>query len=407
MANELIQIVRQIGNDRGVNPEVLFTAIESAVLAAAKKNMPQVLELRAEIDRRTGEVHLFAQKAVVTSVTDDFTEITTKAARKIYGPEVKRGMIVEVEIHAEDLGRIAAQSVKQVVMQKIREAQRVNVFEEYHTKEWTVVSGIVQRFDHDGIVIDLEHAEALIPYKEAPKNHGFRQGERLRCLCIEVRQHAKGPQVVLSRTHPELVSKLFEQEVPEIADGVVTIESVSREPGERAKIAVSCKEKNVDPVGACVGMKGSRVQVVVRELKGEKVDIVPYSEDYAQFIANALNPAKILKVHLDPDEGKAIVVVEENQLSLAIGKHGQNARLASKLTGWNLDIITEQEDDTRDENGKEIPKDETAPEATEAESIETPAAESIETPVDTVTDTNIEQENIVSESDNVIQEDKE
>ncbi|MCI0447122.1 transcription termination factor NusA, partial [bacterium] len=208
-------------------------------------------------------------------------------------------------------------------------------------------TGVVQRFEREGVIIDVGQTEALLPFRELPHNSGLHHGDRIRCLVLEVRQVSKGPQILLSRTHPELVKLLFDQEVPEIADGTVVIESVTREPGDRAKIAVSCKDKNIDPVGACVGMKGSRVQMVVRELRGEKVDIVPWSDDPEVFIANALNPAKITKVKIDEKSRQAVVIVPEGQLSLAIGKHGQNARLASKLTGWNIDIISEDEEKNR------------------------------------------------------------
>jgi len=352
MANELSHIIRQICADRGVDPETLFVAIEQALLQAAKKYRPTVNELRVEIDRKTGEIHLYAIKTVVKAVADPENEMDLKSARKRVDENIAIGALVEDEIPAQDLGRIAAQTVKQIIHQKIRDAQRTNIFDQFKHKEGHLITGRVQRFDKEGVIADVEQTEALIPYRELPKNHGLHQGDLIKCLCMEVKSSAKGPQIILSRTHPDLVRLLFEQEVPEIADGVVTIQSVSREPGDRAKIAVSCSDRNVDPVGACVGMKGSRVQIVVRELKGEKVDIVPWSEDAQQYIANALNPAKILYAELDPENSKATVTVEENQLSLAIGKHGQNAKLASKLTGWNLDIIAEQTEDTSEENSE-------------------------------------------------------
>jgi len=358
MSVELIQLVRQIGADRGVDPEILIKAIENAVVSAARKNMPRAKELRAEIDRKNGEVRLYSQKTVVKLVEDDILQIDRKGARKIHGPSVGYEAEVEVQIAAEDLGRIAAQTAKQVVLQRIREAQRDNVFEEFKDREGTVITGEVQRFEHDGIIVDVGQTESLLPYREVPRNAGLHQGDRIRCLITEVRQISKGPQIILSRTHPDLVTKLFEQEVPEIADGTVRIESVSREAGDRAKIAVSCKDKNIDPVGACVGMKGSRVQMVVRELRGEKVDIVPWSDVPAEFIANALNPAKIVRVKVDERFLKSVVIVPEGQLSLAIGKHGQNARLASKLTGWNIDIISEQEEkDSAEKKESEVTTD--------------------------------------------------
>ncbi len=349
MSVELIQLIKQIGADRGVDPEILFQAIESAVVSAARKNLSRAKELRAEIDRKSGEVNLYAQKTVVKTVEDDATQITRKNARKEVGQLVDCGINVEVKVLTEDLGRIAAQTAKQVVLQKIREAQRDNVYEEFKDRIGTVITGEVQRFEHEGIIVDISQTDAILPFREVPRNAGLHQSDRIRCLITEVRQISKGPQIVLSRTHPELVTKLFEQEVPEIADGTVRIESVCREAGDRAKIAVSCKDKNIDPVGACVGMKGSRVQMVVRELRGEKVDIVPWSADPAEYIANALNPAKIVRVKVEEKAQKAVVIVPEGQLSLAIGKHGQNARLASKLTGWNIDIISEKEDKERAE----------------------------------------------------------
>ena len=343
MSAELIQLIRQIGADRGVDPEILFEAIENAVVSAARKNMAHAKELRAEIDRKSGVVRLFTQKTVVRHVEDDMIEISRKDAKKEIGQPVEYNTDVEVEIPAEELGRIAAQTAKQVVFQKIREAQRSNIFDEFKDKEGAVILGTVQRYEHDGIIVDLGQTEALLPFRELPRSAGLHHGDRIRCLILEVSQKIKGPQIILSRTHPDLVTKLFEQEVPEIADGTVQIKSVTREAGDRAKIAVSCNNKDIDPVGACVGMKGTRVQMVVRELRGEKVDIVPHSDDPAVFIANALNPAKIVRVRVDEKNRSASVVVPDGQLSLAIGKHGQNARLASKLTGWNIDIVSEQE----------------------------------------------------------------
>ncbi|MFB3895001.1 MAG: transcription termination factor NusA [bacterium] len=338
----LVQTIRQISAERGIDPETVFAAIEQAMVSTARKSLPRVKNIRVVVNRETGAVQVYGTKKIVEIVKDFYTEITAHDAKKLIGRKPKLEEEVEVEIMPDNLGRVAAQTAKQVVMQRIREAQRENVYEEYKTKIGALISGVVIRSEREGTIIDLGRTEAILPYKEQPRGANFRQGERIRCLVLDVRPAIKGPQIILSRTHPDLVVQMFEQEVPEIGDGIVKIKSVAREAGDRTKIAVESSDKQVDPVGACVGTKGVRVQVIVKELVNEKVDIVNYSDDPRVYITNALNPAKVISVQIDEPKHTALVVVAEGQLSLAIGKHGQNARLASRLTGWKIDIISEK-----------------------------------------------------------------
>ena len=338
----LVHTIRQISTERGIDPETVFSAIEAAMVSTARKSLPRMKNLRVLVNRETGAVQVYATKRVVETVQDFYTEITAAEAKKKIGHKPKVDEEVEVEIMPDNLGRVAAQTAKQVVMQRIREAQRENVYEEYKTKIGTIISGVVIRSERDGTIVDLGRTEALLPYKEQPRGTNFRQGERIRCLVLDVRPAIKGPQIILSRTHPNLVLRMFEQEVPEIADGIVKIRAVAREAGDRTKIAVESSDKQIDPVGACVGTKGVRVQVVVKELVNEKVDIVNYSADPKVYITNALNPAKVISVQIDEEKHTGLIVVAEGQLSLAIGKHGQNARLASRLTGWKIDIMSEK-----------------------------------------------------------------
>lgn len=338
----LVQTIRQISAERGIDPETVFAAIEQAMVSTARKSLPRVKNIRVVVNRETGAVQVYGTKKIVEVVRDFYTEITALDAKKMIGRKPKLDEEVEVEIMPDNLGRVAAQTAKQVVMQRIREAQRENVYEEYKTKIGALVSGVVIRSERDGTIIDLGRTEALLPYKEQPRGSNFRQGERIRCLVLDVRPAIKGPQIILSRTHPDLVVQMFEQEVPEIGDGIVKIRSVAREAGDRTKIAVESSDKQIDPVGACVGTKGVRVQVIVKELVNEKVDIVNYSEDPKVYITNALNPAKVISVQVDEPKHAALVIVADGQLSLAIGKHGQNARLASRLTGWKIDINSEK-----------------------------------------------------------------
>jgi N utilization substance protein A len=321
---------------------VLIEAIEKALLQAARKRYGTHRQVSVSIDRDTGEIKVIAPKKVVEIMTDFSTQIPVEEALTI-DPKAEVGQVIEVEAMPRDFGRIAAQTAKQIVAQRIREAERENIYEEYRDREGEIVSGIVQRHEYNDVILELDKTEALLPYREQVRGEEYRRGDRLRALIIEVRPDSRGLQVVLSRTHPDLLKRLFELEVPEIYDGLVEMKAVAREPGDRSKIAVTTNVENLDAVGTCVGMRGSRVQMVVHELGGERIDILSWSQVPETFIASALSPAKIVSVSLDEDEKSAGVVVPDDQLSLAIGRRGQNVRLAAKLTGWNIDIKSQSE----------------------------------------------------------------
>ena len=344
MRDDLLGIIDQISRQRELSHEVLIEAIEKALLQAAKKRYGIHQQVSVSIDRDTGEIKIIAPKKVVEIMTDFSTQIPVEEALTI-DPKAKVGQIIEVATMPKDFGRIAAQTAKQIVAQKIREAERENIYEEYRDREGEVVSGIVQRSEYNDLIIEIDKAEALLPYREQIKNEEYRRGDRLRALIIEVRLDSRGSQIILSRTHPDLLKRLFELEVPEIYDGLVEIKTVSREPGDRSKIAVATSVENLDAVGTCVGMRGSRVQMVVHELGGERIDILPWSSIPEKFIASALSPAKIVNVSVNEDKGEksARVVVPDDQLSLAIGRKGQNVRLAARLTGWNIDIKSQSD----------------------------------------------------------------
>lgn len=320
MALEWLEALRQIEREKGIDSETIIQALEAALLSAYKKNYSTAEEARVEVNRESGSIHVYARRL---------------------DPDSGEGE--EVEVTPRNFGRIAAQTAKQVILQRIREAERDLVFEEYYEKVGDIVTGIVQQSDHRYTLVDLGKVEAILPVSEQIHGERYRHGMRIKVYIVEVRKTSRGPQVVVSRTHPGLIKRLFELEVPEIADGYVEIKAVAREPGQRSKIAVYSHDRNVDPVGACVGARGSRVRMVVNELKGEKVDIVPWSEDPAEFVANALSPSKVKQVIVHPEEELTEVIVPDNQLSLAIGKEGQNARLAAKLTGWRIDIKSESQ----------------------------------------------------------------
>ncbi len=343
MGNELYQAIEAIGREKGIDVEVVIQAVQDAIVAASRKYFKSREELVSRFDRQSGILEVFALKRVVSEVHDPDMEITLEEARKIQ-PEAQVEDTVEIRKPREVLGRIAAQAAKQVIYQKVREAERENVFSEYSGRTGDVVNGIVKRFERGDIILDLGRTEAVLPKKEQSRSEHYNQGDRVRAIIVNVDRAAKGPQVIVSRTDPKLLIKLFEMEVPEIYDGTVIIESAARDPGDRAKIAVRSKDKDVDPVGACVGMKGSRVQAVIRELRGEKIDIVQYSDDASLFVANALNPARVSRVTIVDEPNRVMeVIVEDDQLSQAIGKRGQNVRLASRLIGWKIDIKSESE----------------------------------------------------------------
>jgi len=344
--NPLLQTIEALAKEKGIEPDVVIQAMEEAVLTASRKFYKTGEDLKAKFNLENGQVELFAVKTIVEEVTDPDLEISVAEARDIYGEdaEVEAGYQIEFPKRTDVLGRIAAQTAKQVIFQKVREAERENVFAEYNERVGEVVNGLVKRFEQGDIIVEVGRIEAVLPRKEQSRAESYAQGDRLRAVIRAVGTGAKGPQIVLSRTDPALLIKLFEQEVPEIYDGTVMIRGAVREAGDRAKVAVYSRERDVDPVGACVGMKGTRVQAIIRELRGEKIDIVDYSDDPVQFVMNALSPAKVQRVTIVDDKDRVMeVVVEDRQLSLAIGKKGQNVRLAAKLTGWRIDIKSEEE----------------------------------------------------------------
>lgn len=340
MNMDFIEALHELEKGRGISAEILFEAIEAALISAYKKNFGSLQNVRVLIDRLTGEFKVYARKIVVEIVEDARTQVGLEDARKL-DPNYQLEDIVEYEVTPREFGRIAAQTAKQVVVQRIREAERGMIYDEYVNREGDIVTGVVQRYEQKNVIVDLGKVEAVLPAQEQIPGEVYQSFERIKTYVVEVKKTTKGPQIMLSRTHPGLIKRLFELEVPEIHDGIVEIKGVSREAGARSKIAVYSRDLNVDPVGACVGPKGVRVQTIVTELKGEKIDIVNFSTDPQEFVANSLSPAKVVGVYPKPNEKVAIVVVPDYQLSLAIGKEGQNARLAAKLTGWKIDIKSE------------------------------------------------------------------
>ena len=338
---ELDQVINQVGRDKGIDKEVLITALESAVVSAAKKHFGHNRNLEAVYNPDLGEIEVLEFRTVVEDVTDDATQMTLDDARRDFDPDSEIGDELGRKLDSADLGRIAAQTAKQVIMQKLRDAERDIIYNEYRDRKGEIVNGIVQRFERGDIIVNLGRTDAILPDREQIRRERYRQGDRIRAMILEIDSASRGPQVVLTRSHPDLMRKLFELEVPEISEGIVEIKSVAREPGERAKIAVYSNDPNVDPVGACVGVKGSRVQAVVSELRGEKIDIVTWTPDFPSFVARALSPADVVRVVVDEDEHAMEVVVADDQLSLAIGRQGQNVKLASKLTGWRIDVRSE------------------------------------------------------------------
>ncbi len=352
MANPLQQTIETLAKEKGIEPDVVISAIEEAVATASRKYYKTGENLKTRFNTDTGQVDLFALKTVVEDVTNSAIEISLSEAREMYRPlygdevanSIELGDEMEFPKPTEVLGRIAAQTAKQVIFQKVREAERENIFEEYNQRIGEVVNGTVKRFENGDIIVEIGRIEAVLLRKEQSRAESYAPQDRVRTVIKGVNRSAKGPQIVLSRTDPALLIKLFEQEVPEIYDGTVMIRGAVREAGDRAKVAVFSRERDVDPVGACVGMKGTRVQSIIRELRGEKIDIVEWSEDATTFVTNALSPAKVQRVSIVDDKDKVMeVVVEDKQLSLAIGKKGQNVRLAAKLTGWRIDIKSEEE----------------------------------------------------------------
>ncbi|WP_433752809.1 transcription termination factor NusA [Paenibacillus amylolyticus] len=342
MSMDFIEAMNELEREKGISKDVLFEAIEAALISSYKRNFNTAQNVRVDMNRNTGVIRVYARKLIVEEVLDSRTEISLPAAREI-NPHFQLEDIAEIEVTPRDFGRIAAQTAKQVVTQRIREAERGLIYNAFVDKEEDIVTGVVQRQDLRNIYIDLGKIEAALPLTELMPNEKFVHGDRIKAYITKVENTTKGPQIILSRTHPGLLKRLFELEVPEIFDGVVEIRSVAREAGFRSKIAVHSRNDEVDPVGSCVGPKGMRVQTIVGELRGEKIDIVRFSDQVDEYVANALSPSKVLEVHVFEEEKMARVIVPDYQLSLAIGIKGQNARLAAKLTGWKIDIKSESQ----------------------------------------------------------------
>jgi N utilization substance protein A len=340
---ELLQIADAVAREKAIDRGIVIAAMEDAIQKAARSRYGSETEVRAEINPKTGEMRLSRLLLVVDQIENDSTQISLEDAKK-RNPAAQVGDYIAEALPPLEYGRIAAQSAKQVIVQKVREAERDRQYQEYKDRIGDIVNGIVKRVEYGNVVVDLGRGEAIVRRDEMLPRETFRNGDRIRAFIYDVRREPRGPQIFLSRTHPQFMAKLFAQEVPEIYDGIVEVKAVARDPGSRAKIAVISRDSSVDPVGACVGMRGSRVQAVVNELQGEKIDIIPWTADPANFVVNALAPAEVAKVVLDEDRQRMEVVVPDQQLSLAIGRRGQNVRLASQLTGWDIDIVTEQEE---------------------------------------------------------------
>jgi N utilization substance protein A len=346
MNRELITVIEQIGREKGIDKEILFEALESALLSASKKTLGAPDNVRMHLDRHTGVLRVYGRKKVVSEVTDGKLEISLTDAKAL-NPAAELDDELEQELPPQEFGRIAAQTAKQVILQRVRDAERERIYAEFAGKENQILRGIVHRIEKRNVILEIGKAEAILPEREQILGERYNPGDRVRAFVLEVRRTTKGPQVTLSRTHPGYLVRLFETEIPEIQEGIVLVKAAAREPGERAKVAVASTKRDVDPIGACVGLRGTRIQVISRELRGEKIDIIEWSHDPATFVARALSPAKVSSVTIgEPDaenQAPAFVVVPDNQLSLAIGKKGQNARLAAKLTGMRIDIKSESE----------------------------------------------------------------
>lgn len=340
MNKELLAGIQFLSKEKGVSADVIFDSLEAVLITAYKKEPDANPTAEVELNRDTGDYHIWAAKTIVEDVYDDELEISLDDARKI-NADYEVGDVVRIDVTPKNFGRIAAQSAKQVMIQRLREAERSIVYDEFSNRTDDIITGLIERIENRNVYVDLGKTEAVLPPSEQIQTESYSLGQRIKCYVVEVRKTTKGAQILLSRTHPGLLKRLFELEVPEIHDGVVELKSVAREPGHRSKIAVFSRDNNVDSVGACVGPKGSRVQNIVTELQGEKIDIVKWDEDPAVYIANALSPAQVISVTIDEAEKTSSVVVPDYQLSLAIGKAGQNARLAAKLTNWKIDIKSE------------------------------------------------------------------
>lgn len=341
MLQELKRLIEQMGKDRGIDKLIITEALEAAMLTAARKKLGQDVDIEAHYNDDAGEIEVFQFKTVVDKVLDPETQISKEEARKSLDEGAEPGDSLGMKIETSSFGRIAVQMAKQIIIQRVKDAERDNIYDEYKDRKGELINGFVQRFEGGNIIVNLGRAEGVVPPAEQIHRETYKRGERIRSYLFEVKKNTKGAQIILSRTHPAFLKALFEVEVPEISEGLIDIVSVAREPGKRGKIAVKAKDKDIDPVGACVGMRGTRVQSVVQELRGEKIDIIPYTEDAAKFVSSALSPAKVNRVFVDEENRAMTVIVPDDQLSLAIGKNGQNVRLAVKLTGWKIDVKSE------------------------------------------------------------------
>ena len=345
MQQDLNRVIEQVSKEKGIDKTIIISALENAMVSAAKKTFGHNRKIEAQFNPEIGEVELFEAKVVVEEVKDAGIEMSLEEARETLDPDAEVGDEMLCKLDTSSFGRIAAQAAKQNIVQRVRDAEREIIYNEFKGREGQLVNGIVQRFEKKNIIVNLGRTDAILPEKEQVPRERYRQSDRIRAYIVSVDNTTRGPQIVLSRTHPGLLTKLFEQEVPEIYEAIVEVKGAAREPGGRAKIAVCSHDPDVDPVGACVGMKGTRVQAVVQELRGEKIDIVHWTPDHAEYVCRALAPAKVSKIIIDDEEHNMEVIVPDDQLSLAIGKKGQNVRLASRLSGWRIDVRSESEAD--------------------------------------------------------------
>ncbi|MEN6330657.1 MAG: transcription termination factor NusA [Smithella sp.] len=351
MFPELKRLIEQMGKDRGIDKQIITEALEAAMLTAARKKLGQHVDIEVHYNDEVGEIEVFQFKTVVDKVLDPEMQISKEEAQKTLDEDAQPGDSLGMKMDTTSFGRIAVQMAKQIIIQRVKDAERDNIYDEYKDRKGELVNGFVQRFEGGSIIVNLGRAEGVLPLAEQIHRETYKRGERIRSYIVDVKKNAKGSQILLSRTHPSFLRALFEVEVPEISEGLIDIISVVREPGKRGKIAVKAKDKDIDPVGACVGMRGSRVQSVVQELHGEKIDIIPYTEDAAKYVSSALSPAKVSRVFIDEENRTMTVIVPDDQLSLAIGKNGQNVRLAVKLTGWKIDMKSETMASAKEEEG--------------------------------------------------------
>jgi len=351
MVPELKRLIEQMGKDRGIDKTIIIDALEAAMLTAARKKQGPHVDIEAHYNEDSGEIEIFQFKTVAEKVLDPDVQVSLEEARRTLDEEAEPGDSLGTKIEASTFGRIAVQTAKQIIIQRVKDAERDIIYEEYKDRKGELVNGFVQRFEGGSIIVNLGRAEGVIPPAEQVYKETYKRGERIRSYICDVKKSSKGPQIILSRTHPGFIRALFEIEVPEISERLIEVVNIAREPGKRTKISVRTKDKDIDPVGACVGMRGSRVQSVVQELRGEKIDIVPYSDDQATYVCSALSPAKVNRILMDEESRSMEVIVPDDQLSLAIGKNGQNVRLAVKLTGWKIDVKSESMAVKQEEEG--------------------------------------------------------